>query len=309
MKIPLLKSGDSVAIVATARKVSPSEIAPSVELLESWGLHVVLPDGLFASDCQFAGSDSHRAAVLQRVLDDESVKAIFCARGGYGTVRIIDKIDFSHFSKYPKWIVGYSDVTVLHSHVARHCEIPTLHATMPIDITSDSRSSKAVESLHDFLFKGSLNYNFSTDNNRLGVANRVGSCKGSIVGGNLSILYSLLSSPSDVFTDGEILMIEDLDEYLYHIDRMIVALRRAGKLEHIKGLIVGSFSDMHDNNIPFGRSAEAIIRDAVSEYDFPVAFGCPFGHLGSENITLPFGLDVRMEVGENKVSISCLETL
>lgn len=291
-----LQRGDKVAIVATARKVSPDEVMPAVRLLESWGLQVVLPDGLFDSDNQMAGDDSHRAAMLQTVLDDPTVGAIFCARGGYGTVRIVDSIDFGGLAKHPKWIVGYSDITVLHSHIARHCHVPTLHATMPIDVPSDAlhQSYPSTESLRRMLFDGSEHYEFGLAG--ADVVNRPGRCRASVVGGNLSILYSLLASPSDVDTNGKILLIEDLDEYLYHIDRMMMALKRAGRLSRLKGLLVGAMTSMHDNDVPFGRSAERIVADAVAEYDYPVAFGCRFGHIGTDNLALPLGVEITMDV-------------
>ncbi len=303
--IPMrLTTGDKVALVATARKIEYNEVLPAIELFESWGLNVVIPEGLFDGDNQFAGSDGHRATIFQRMLDDREVKAVFCVRGGYGTVRIVDRLDFSCFKRYPKWIVGYSDVTVLHSHIARQCGVATLHAIMPINIPEHAveLKSPAIESLHRCLFDGTVEYRFRTDAECL-VKNRMGECKGSIIGGNLSVLYSLLGSSSDIDTEGKILLIEDLDEYLYHIDRMMMAMKRAGKLARLKGLIVGALTDMHDNNVPFGRTAEEIVRDTVSEYGYPVVYYCPFGHIGVENMALPLGVELKMEVGEKYVII------
>ena len=297
-----LKNGDKVAIAATARKVSPSEMQPAVRLLQSWGLQVVVPEGLYSADNQFAGDDNHRAALLQSLLDDDGIKAVFCARGGYGTVRIVDRLDFSRFAQSPKWIVGYSDVTVLHSHIARLFGIPTLHATMPVNIPSDSTDwdCPAVESLRQMLFDGHLHYEFENDTDAV---NREGRCRAILTGGNLSILYSQLGSPSDIDTDGKILIIEDLDEYLYHIDRMMMALKRAGKLSKLKGLLVGAMSDMHDNAVPFGRNAERIVADAVKEYCYPVAFGCRFGHIGTDNCALPLGIEADVSVTSGGVTI------
>lgn len=298
-----LKVGDKVAIVATARKVSAKEMEPALRLFESWGLEVLLPEGLYAASDQMAGSDEHRATLLQRQLDDPEIKAIFCARGGYGTVRIVDRLDMRRFVECPKWVVGYSDITVLHSHIARHCGIPTLHATMPINIPEDEGlwNRQAMASMRTVLFDGKVDYEFRND--AIGVANREGCCRARIVGGNLSVLYSLLGSSSDVDTEGTILMIEDLDEYLYHIDRMMMALKRAGKLAHLKGLLVGAMSDMHDNAIPFGRNAEQIVADAVAGYDYPVAFGCRFGHIGVDNCALPLGVEADVTVARDGVSI------
>ena len=294
----LLQQGDKVSIVATARKVSLSEMQPAIDLLNSWGLQVILPNGLFEHCNQFAGDDNNRAQMMQEALDNDDIRAIFCARGGYGTVRIIDKLDFTSFAKNPKWIVGYSDITVLHSHIQKHFGIPTLHAIMPINIPKDASAAPiskypAIDSLKKALFCGPQKELHSQSNT---FPNRRGETSAPIVGGNLSILYSLLSSPSDIDTDGKILFIEDLDEYLYHIDRMMQSLKRAGKFEHLKGLIVGAMSDMHDNSVPFGKSAEDIIWDAVKDYTYPVWFSSPYGHIETDNIALCLGSPTRLTV-------------
>ena len=298
---PYLNPGDKVAIVAPARKISPQEVAPAVALFRSWGLEPVLPEHLFDSDHQMAGTDSIRAAVLQQQLDDPAIRAIFCARGGYGTVRIIDRLDFTAFHRWPKWVVGYSDITVLHSHIHRHLGIETLHAIMPINIPQDAAdgSLPAIESLRKALFGEPLRH--TCPPHRL---NRKGTASGWLVGGNLSILYSLCGSPSDIDTDGKILFIEDLDEYLYHIDRMMTNLKRCGHLKGLAGLVVGQMSDMHDNTIPFGRTAEEIVRDAVEEYGYPVCFNFPAGHNGTDNHALILGREARLEVSDTAVSIS-----
>ena len=296
----LLKSGDCVSLVATARRVTPDEVLPTVRLLESWGLRVRVPEGLYGSDNQFAGSDEHRAALFQRQLDDDAVRAIFCVRGGYGTVRMVDRLDFSRFADHPKWIVGYSDITVLHSHVARLCAVPTLHAIMPLNITDGvtEANSPAVRTLKQCLFEGRADYRFPAS-----PLNRVGQCRATVVGGNLSVLYSLIASPSEVNLDGKILLIEDLDEYLYHIDRMMVALRRSGRLAHLAGLLVGGLTDMHDNAVPFGRDAGQIVREAVDGYGYPVAFQCPFGHIGQQNMALPLNKEAVLSVSENETFV------
>lgn len=295
-----LKKGDKIAIVATARKVSPEEIKPSVDLFRSWGLEVVTNENLYATDNQFAGNDALRAASLQQYLDNPEIKAIVCARGGYGTVRIIDRLDFTAFAKNPKWIVGYSDVTVLHSHINKNLDISTLHATMPLNIPADAtaKSYPAVESLKAALFGNLHGYSGLQLEITPSAHNRSGSCKAEVVGGNLSILYSLCGSHSDIDTDGKILFIEDLDEYLYHIDRMMQNLKRTGKLHKIKGLIVGAMSDMHDNTIPFGKTAEEIVYEAVAEYDYPVLFCQNFGHVGTSNLALPLGVETELVVNE-----------
>ena len=288
-----LKKGDLVALAAPARAVSAEEMAPAIAMLENWGLQVVVPDGLYEREGQFAGSDGHRAALLQRLLDEAKVKAILCCRGGYGTVRLIDRLDFSRFALSPKWIVGYSDVTVLHSHLHRTLGLPTLHATMPINFPADLRPTPATESLRRTLFGEKADYQWD-GHGRDGVA------EGVMVGGNLSILYSLCGSASAIDTRGKILLIEDLDEYLYHIDRMMQNLRRNGMLDGLAGLVVGGMTDMHDNAIPFGRTAEEIVMDAVADRHFPVAFGAPFGHLGDNNLALTLGINMRLEVANSK---------
>jgi muramoyltetrapeptide carboxypeptidase len=300
-----LAKGDKIAIVATARKVSPEEIRPSVELFRSWGLDVMYDNRLFASDNQFAGSDELRAACLQQYLDNPELKAIVCARGGYGTVRIIDRLDFTVFARHPKWIVGYSDVTVLHSHIHNDLGISTLHATMPLNIPADAteKSYPSIESLKAALFGDLQSYSASQLLTPSSGHNRCGRCRGQVVGGNLSILYSLCGSASDISTEGKILFIEDLDEYLYHIDRMMQNLKRTGKLHKIKGLIVGAMSDMHDNTIPYGKTAEEIVLEAVADYDYPVLFSENFGHVGTENLALPLGVEVEMVVNEDDISL------
>jgi len=288
----LLKAGDSVAIVATARKISSAELQPAIRLLESWGLEVMLPKNIYAESNQFAGSDAERASDLQWALDREDVKAVFCARGGYGTVRIVDMVDYKHLAEKPKWIVGYSDVTVLHSHLHTLLGMPTLHATMPLNIPTDAveKAYPSTESLKRALFEGEVCYN--TKEHEL---NREGVADGLVVGGNLSILYSLCGSTSDIETEGKILFIEDLDEYLYHIDRMMQNLKRTGKLQRLKGLVVGGMTDMHDNSIPFGKNAEEIVMEAVAEYNYPVCFNAPFGHIGTENKALILGEHLHMK--------------
>ena len=300
-----LTKGDKLAIVATARKVSPEEIQPSVDLFRLWGLEVLYDDRLFASDNQFAGSDELRAACMQQYLDNPEVKAIVCARGGYGTVRIIDRLDFTAFARHPKWIVGYSDVTVLHSHIHNNLGISTLHATMPLNIPADAteKTYPSIESMKAALFGNLQSYKASQLLTPSTVHNRRGRCRGQVVGGNLSILYSLCGSVSDISTEGKILFIEDLDEYLYHIDRMMQNLKRTGKLQKINGLIVGAMSDMHDNTIPYGKTAEEIVLEAVADYDYPVLFCENFGHVGTENLALPLGIEVEISVDEGETSL------
>ena len=288
---PYLKSGDSIGICATARKVSPEEMEEAIKMMESWGLYVVLGKNLYGEENQFSGTDEQRTEDLNFFLNDPNIKAVISGRGGYGTLRIIDKVDFSAFKKNPKWIIGYSDITVLHSHIHSNFQTATLHATMPINFKKDEHST---ETLRMALFGEPVSYkseNFSFVKNREGIA------EGQIVGGNLSLIYSMQGSVSDIDTNGKILFLEDLDEYLYHIDRMILSLKRAGKFSGIKGLIIGGMDDMKDNTIPFGKTAEEIIQEHVAEYNFPVCYRFPAGH-DIKNYALQLGRNVKLDVGE-----------
>lgn len=293
-----LIQGDRVAIVATARKIGLSELEGAIKLFESWGLEVVLGETIGKEEDQFAGSDSLRANDFQRFLDDNTIKAIFCARGGYGSVRIIDKLDFSAFEKNPKWIIGYSDPSVILSHIYFNYNIQTIHGIMPLNIDKDSLNTPATESLRECLFNGSIR-----TENKASNLNRFGDIEGELIGGNLSVLYSLVGSKSFGDTKDKILFIEDLDEYLYHIDRIMQCLKRAGKLSELKGLIVGAFTDMHDNTIPFGKSAQEIILESVREYDYPIVFDIPSGHIDSDNISRIIGRKTRLISREDKVII------
>ena len=287
-----LKIGDKIGIISTARKITLDELAPAIKTIESWELKVELGPNLFEVDNQFSGTIEQRSTDLQTMIDDDSIKAILCARGGYGTVQIIDNIDFSKLKNNPKWIVGYSDVTVLHSHLNK-LGIASLHATMPINFKTNAKESLA--SLKNGLF--------GNENNILcgpHPFNKFGKVEAEVVGGNLSILYSLLGSNSDVDTDGKILFIEDLDEFMYHVDRMMINLKRNGKLKNLKALIIGVMSDINDNTIPFGKTAEEIILEYIKEFDFPVCFNFPAGHL-DDNRTLVFGKECTLEINENGV--------
>ncbi len=290
-----LEQKDTVAIVSTARKISLEEIKPAIELLESWDLKVKTGRTIGLENNQFAGIDEDRKNDFQSMLDDDEVDAIWCARGGYGTVRIIDALNFSNFKKNPKWIIGYSDVTALLNHI-HNLGFETLHATMPVDIVKNT--PEALKSLKKALFGDNLSYSINSDKlNKLGIA------KGKLVGGNLSMLYSLLGSETTINTDGKILFLEDLDEYLYHIDRMMQNLKRNGYFDNLKGLIVGSMSDMNDNIIPFGKTAKEIVLDVCNEHDFPVCFNFPAGHI-DDNRVLILGRGLELKVESKKCSVT-----
>lgn len=292
-----LITGDKIAIVSTAKKIGIAEIEYAIDSVTKWGLIPVMGRTIGLEEHQFAGTDQERAADFQEMLDDPDIRAIWCARGGYGTVRIIDALDFSNFLKNPKWIIGYSDITVLHSHVHIN-NVATLHSCMPIDFYK--ATDEAQLSLKEALFGKYLGYTISSGNK-----NRVGSGSGQLVGGNLSMLYSLCGSESAIDTSDKILCIEDLDEYLYHIDRMLQNLKRNGYFHNLAGLIVGGMTKMHDNEIPFGKTAEEIIADTVKEYDFPVVFNFPMGHV-TDNRALVLGAAVSLEVSKEKVVLKYL---
>jgi len=293
---PYLKPGDKIAVVAPARKVSPSEMEDAFTTFSSWGLQVVAGPHLFGECDQYSGSDDERTADFQMMLDNRDIKAIVCARGGYGTVRIVDTLNFNALEQQPKWIVGYSDSTVLHSHIHTHLGIETMHAIMPINF-AEAGAENAIESLRKALFGESIEYQFGTH-----PLNICGKATGLLIGGNLSILYSLVGSPSDIQTEGKILFIEDVDEYLYHIDRMMMNMKRCGKLSKLKGMVVGGLTKMNDNSIPFGKKAEQIIAEFAEEAGIPLCFNFPAGHI-TDNRVLILGRNVELLVNTDNVTL------
>lgn len=297
-----LAPGDTVALAAPARKISQIEILPAVNWLKSVGFNVFYDDRLFAEEHQFAGDDTVRAAYIQDLLDNDNVNAIWCVRGGYGSARIIDRLDFSRFQQHPKWICGYSDITVFHNHLHRHLQTATIHATMPINVTEASVQTPVVQSFLDALTGKPLTYKIAPH-----PLSRWQPFSGTMVGGNLSMLYSLIGSPSDIDTTDKVLFIEDLDEYLYHIDRMMLNLKRSGKLQNVKALLVGHLSEMHDNTIPFGKTAEEIVADHCREFDFPVIFNVPAGHL-PDNRAFRLGCQTEGYINNNQFIIKNLQS-
>ncbi|WP_366937401.1 LD-carboxypeptidase [uncultured Flavobacterium sp.] len=286
-----LQKGDTVGILATARKIDLATLQPGIKLLESWGLHVVIGKTIGKEQNQLAGADWQRATDFQEMLDNPKIKAIWAAKGGYGTVRIVDRIDFTNFKKKPKWIVGFSDVTVLHSHI-NNMDIGTLHAIMAI--STKTASPEAIESFRKALFGEKLEYHIPHHD-----FNKNGKASGELVGGNLSVLYSILGSKSAVDMKGKILFLEDLDEYLYHIDRMMMNLKRNGSLDGVKGIIIGGMTSMNDNDIPWGKDALEIIQDIVKDYKIPVAYNFPAGHI-KDNRALILGKAVTFEVNDKE---------
>jgi muramoyltetrapeptide carboxypeptidase len=291
---PYLKEGDKVAITCPAKKL-PVPLTAAIKLLGSWGLKVITGDTVRASWNQFAGTDEQRTADFQQFLDDSSVKAIFAARGGYGTIRIIDALDFSGFRADPKWIIGFSDITVLHSHIQARYGVQSIHGQMPLTIPDGSRIS--LETLRKALFNEPFGYQYESSSK-----NREGEASGILTGGNLTLLQMMSGSVSEQEYEGKILFLEDVGEYLYSIDRMIISLKRAGKLARLKGLVVGGFTDLKDNDTPFGQTAEEIIMSHVDEYAYPVCFNFPAGHI-ADNRALIFGRKVHLKVENSLVSL------
>ena len=281
-----------VAIAAPARKVTREEMAFALNWLHDHGFEAIYDDRLFASDHIFAGTDDFRTAVLQEYMDRPDIDVIWMARGGYSSIRIIDKLDFSGFGQHPKLFVGFSDVTVFHGKLSR-LDYPTLHASMPYYL--DHKTPEALLSLYDALTGKPLEYEWPST-----PLNKPGSVTGVIVGGNLSVLCGMLGSNSFPETDGKILFIEEVDEYIYHVERMMYALKRAGHLAHLKALIVGGLTDIHDNPDPFGKTAEQAIFDVVKDYDYPICFDFPAGHQ-PDNRALFLGRNATLSISGNSV--------
>ncbi|MFN3529426.1 MAG: LD-carboxypeptidase [Bacteroidia bacterium] len=284
---PYLQAGDTLAIIATARKISLPELEPACQWLREQGYQLKLGQSIGAEDRQFAGSDELRRADLQEQLNDPEVKAILCARGGYGSVRLVDGLVWDRFMQQPKWICGYSDITVLHAELQKR-HTASIHSTMPLNFESSSASLRSWESLDRALKGKHLVYDLSKLHFERGTE-----MEAEVIGGNLSVIYSLMGSNSLPDFRGKILFLEDLDEYLYHVDRMMMCLKRAGVLSQLAGLLVGGLTKMNDNAIGFGRTAEQILLEAVAPYDYPIAFGFPAGHQPL-NQSIRLGMPLRI---------------
>ncbi len=295
---PYLQPGDRIGITCPAGYITPAEIQPSVLLLKSWGFDVKVGDTVGKRDFTYGGTDEERLKDLQQMLDDPAVKAILCARGGYGAVRIVDRIDFSGFSKQPKWIVGFSDITVLHSQIHQQLHIATLHSKMcnsfPDDWSlADEEQKATILSIKAALSGTKMYYSAPASG-----YNRSGSAQGVLVGGNLKTIESLSGSNASMDTRGKILFVEDTGEYLYSIDRMFWNLQRSGKLQHLAGLIIGGFKVKEDpDGDPFGKSVYEIVMEKVSAYAYPVSFNFPVGHQ-KNNYALKCGVVHELEVKE-----------
>ena len=297
-----LKAGDTIAIVAPSGILNDHQnyIDKAKNLLESWNLNVLIGENIYNNYGHFSGTDEERTQDFQRALDDKTISAIWCARGGYGAMRVIDNLDYSEYIKNPKWIIGYSDITAIHNDL-NILGSESIHSIMCKSLEDkDINNDESIKALKQVLFGEKLSYELKNIEE-----NKLGKTKGQLVGGNLTLIHCLIGSKSSINTDNKILFIEDLGEYLYHIDRMLISLKRAGYFDKCKGLIVGDFSDLRKNTTPFGKNLKQIILDAVKDFDFPVLFEFPAGH-EKLNMPLILGREIIMDI---KISTSSIEFL
>lgn len=294
---PYLKEGDSVGLVCPAGFMPEEKYQTCIETLTGWGFNVVVGKTPGHQFNYFSGTDKERLKDLQRMMDNKKIKAILCARGGYGTSRIIDHLSFKKFEENPKWIIGFSDITVLHSHLFTQYKTASLHAPMAAAFNDGEAGNKYIQSLHDALIGKKAHYSALGNN-----LNQPGKATGTLVGGNLSLLANMIGTDSDLKTKNKILFFEDIGEYIYNVDRMMFQLKRAGKLDELKGLIVGKFSEMKDTTVPFGQSTEEVIKDLVKIYDYPVCFDFPVSH-DKENYALKVGVKYKLSVSEFSVEL------
>ena len=294
---PYLKKGDTIGITCPAGYMAREKAQTCIDTLQKWGFDVMLGKTLgSASSNYFSGTDDDRRDELQAMLDDDGINAILFGRGGYGMGRIIDQLDFKKFKKHPKWLIGFSDITVIHCHLNRRLNIAALHA--PMAAAFNNGPNEFIKSLHSAIIGKKAKYLHS-----LHPLNKIGSAKAELVGGNLSLLTHLCGTPSELVTKNKILFIEDTGEYIYNSDRMLYQLKRAGKLDKLAGLIVGGFTEMKDTERPFGKTVEEAIRDIVSEYHYPVCYGFPVSH-DKENYALKVGVQYSLKVGKKNVQLS-----
>jgi muramoyltetrapeptide carboxypeptidase len=295
---PVLQRGDTIGIVAPASYVTEAELQPAVKIITSWGLNLIFGNHVFKRRNSFAGTDAQRADDFQLMLNNPGIKAILCARGGYGSIRIINKLRFDNFVSHPKWIAGCSDITVFHAFLQQSLGAESLHSAMPRSISHEKPDIASLDSLRSVLFGELKEYTIRPHS-----ANRPGEASGILIGGNLSVLYSMAGTPFDPDTRGRILFIEDLKEYLYHIDRMIMNFKTRGKLEGLSGLIIGAMNGMKVSQSGYHKPAYEIIREAASGYGYPVMFGFPSGHV-HPNMSLIFGRKVIMRVNPGNCTLT-----
>lgn len=293
---PYLKKGDTIGIICPSGFMPIEKAQTCIKTLQAWGYNTSIGKTLESrSENYFSGTDAERLSDLQRMLDDKSVRAILCARGGYGMGRIIDQVDFSTFKKKPKWIIGFSDITVLHTHLLRKYKVASLHAPMAAAFNEGEDNNIYINSLRMAITGEKARYECSTH-----VYNKKGKITAELVGGNLTMLAHLIGTSSELKTRGKILFLEDVGEYLYNIDRMLYQLKRSGKLDKIGGLIIGGFTDNKDTERAFGKTSYEIIHDIIKEYDYPVCFNFPVSH-EKENYALKLGLMYKLEINKHGV--------
>lgn len=296
---PYLKKGDLIGITCPAGYMAAEKAITCIRTLQRWGFEVMVGKTLGSqSKNYFSGTDEQRRDELQAMLDDKNINAILCGRGGYGMGRIIEQLDFTAFRKNPKWIIGFSDITVLHAHLQMKCNIASLHAPMAAAFNDNGYKNKYVKSLHDALLGKKANYNCKPHS-----FNKQGTVSGILIGGNLSLLAHLSGTSSAIDTKGKILFIEDIGEYVYTIDRMLYQLKRCGKLTNLAALIVGRFTDMKDTERPFGKKVYEVIKEIIAAYNYPVCYNFPVSH-GKENYALKIGGHYEVKVGKNNVTLS-----
>lgn len=298
MKIPpYLKKGDTIGIICPSGFMPLEKVQTCISTLKTWGYKVVVGKTVGHQNNYFSGTDDERLADLQIMLNDKNIKAILCARGGYGLSRIIDNIDFSFFKKNPKWVIGYSDITLLQSHIHTHLKIASLHAPMAAAFNDGEDKNEYILALQKVLKGQKQNYSCSPP-----PFNNIGSVEAELVGGNLSLIAHSIGTSSSFKTRGKILFLEDIGEYLYHIDRLFVQLKRSGFLKDIKGLVLGGFTDMKDTVIPFGKNVDELIYEHTKDLKIPVCFHFPIGHQ-TENYPLKIGVKYQLKVTAKKVSL------
>lgn len=299
-----LKAGDIIGITAPSGPVTLEEIQPAIQVMESWGYQVQTGDTVGKKDFNMGGTDDERLNDFQKMLDDPKVKAIMCARGGYGAIRIVDRINWTKFKLKPKWIIGFSDITVLHCHIHNNFHIASIHSKMTNSFPDDWNTAEPIQietivSIQDALSGKKMKYTAD-----LNAQNRPGVAEGILIGGNLKTIETLSGTASDIKTDGKILFVEDTGEYLYSIDRMFWNLKRTGKLKNLKALIVGGFKVKPDDpGEEFGKTIEEIVLEKIKNYKYPVCFGFPVGHQ-KNNFALKCGVKHRLTVQQNEATLT-----
>jgi muramoyltetrapeptide carboxypeptidase len=293
---PYLKKGETIGMVCPAGYMTLDKVQTCVRTLEDWGYKVKLGKTIgSASTNYFSGTDEERLTDLQEMMDDDDVQAVLCGRGGYGMGRIIEQLDFKKFSRKPKWIIGYSDITVLHAHLYNNYYISSMHAPMAAAFNDEGFRNEYVGSLRNAMEGKKARYQAPAHE-----FNRKGEAIGELVGGNLSLLAHIIGTSSDIKTKGRILFIEDIGEYIYNVDRMFYQMKRSGKLSKLAGLIIGGFTDMKDTERPFGKTVFELIRDIVKEYEYPVCYDFPVSH-SDANYALKVGVGYKLRVTKGKV--------